>query len=89
MNKIETTIEINANPDSVWQVFSDFDSYPKWSSFIESIKGEIKVGAKLTVLMKLPGKAKGATFSPEAIAVIKIKILLLVILRLLGLNIKC
>ena len=69
MNKIETTIEINASPEKVWATFSDFTSYPKWSSFIEKIEGNLEIGMRLEVLLKPPGKDKGTTFKPKVVKV--------------------
>ncbi len=43
MKQIETEILINAKPDKVWQVLTDFESHSKWNPFIKSISGEKKV----------------------------------------------
>jgi len=41
------SIEIKASPERVWQVLTDFAEYPLWNPMIPSMKGEVKVGAKL------------------------------------------
>ena len=59
MNSIQTSIEISATPQKVWGVFSDFASYPKWSSFIEQIEG-----SRLKLKLKQPNHNKGVEFTP-------------------------
>lgn len=69
MDKIETTIKINATPEKVWEVFIDFAHYPKWSSFIENIEGEPELGSKIKALLRTPGKNKGVVFTPRIIKI--------------------
>lgn len=64
MKTIHTDIEIEASPERIWEVLSDFGSYPDWNPFIVSIKGEPKAGTKLEVVMQPKGK-KAQTFKPE------------------------
>ncbi len=64
MRKIETEIRIQATPDRVWSVLTDFKSFPDWNPFIRSISGREVVGEMLEVQLKPPG-AKGMTFRPE------------------------
>jgi uncharacterized protein YndB with AHSA1/START domain len=40
--EIKTEILINASPDKVWAILTDFDNYPSWNPFITSLKGEVK-----------------------------------------------
>ena len=42
--EIKTEILINATPEKVWTILTNFDNYPNWNPFIKSIKGEVKVG---------------------------------------------
>jgi uncharacterized protein YndB with AHSA1/START domain len=39
MRVLEKTIEIDATPDEVWAVLTDFDDYDKWNPFVTSISG--------------------------------------------------
>ncbi|MEL7148038.1 MAG: SRPBCC domain-containing protein [Bacteroidota bacterium] len=64
-HSIYTTIKINATPDSVWNVLTDFDKYPEWNSFINTITGKLSVGKQITV--QLPGM----TFKPRVLTVEK------------------
>lgn len=62
--EIKTEILINASPEIVWAVLTNFDDYPNWNPFIKSIKGEAKVGKKITARIE-PPDAKGMTFKPK------------------------
>lgn len=63
MRELRTEIEINAEPEIVWEVLTDFNSYPDWNPFVVEMKGEVKVGNRIEVLLKPPGK-KEMTFKP-------------------------
>ena len=63
MKALRTEIEIDAPPERVWQVLTDFAAYPEWNPFIRSIEGEPKVGGRLSVRIEPPG-ARGMTFKP-------------------------
>ncbi|MEI6310677.1 MAG: SRPBCC domain-containing protein [Bacteroidota bacterium] len=51
--EIITSIDIQASPAQVWNVFSDFQSYPKWNPFVKKMIGIPKVGE--TIIVDLPG----------------------------------
>ena len=63
MKKIETEILIDAKPEKVWAILTDFENHPKWNPFIKLIKGKHAVGEILTVLITPPG-GNGMTFKP-------------------------
>lgn len=65
--EIRTEVVINAAPEKIWTILSDFESYPNWNPFIKSIKGEVKVGNKITVRIE-PPEAKGMTFKPKVLS---------------------
>lgn len=62
--EIKTEILINATPAKVWSILTHFDNYPNWNPFIKSIKGEVKVGNKITARIE-PPDASGMTFKPK------------------------
>jgi len=68
MKVLHTEIEIQASEEQVWQMLTDFDSFPGWNPFIRHIKGEAKVGAKLEVYLQ-PSGARGMTFKPTILVV--------------------
>ncbi len=53
MKELKTEIIINASKDKVWAVMMDFSAYPEWSTFIRSIEGEAKLGARLKNTLRL------------------------------------
>ena len=51
---IRSAIEIRAPQDAVWQVLTDFDSYPEWNPHIRTVRGRPRVGARLTIRSQPP-----------------------------------
>lgn len=64
--EIRTEILIKTTPEKVWLILTNFDNYPNWNPFIKSIKGEVKVGNKITARIK-PPEANGMTFKPKVL----------------------
>lgn len=64
--EIKSEILINAMPEKVWSILTDFDKYPNWNPFIKSITGNVSVGNKITARLEPPG-AKGMTFKPKVL----------------------
>lgn len=60
---LQTEVEINASPEHVWAILSDFASYPEWNPFIRFIGGVPEKGKQLKVRIQ-PDGAKGMTFRP-------------------------
>ena len=65
--EIKTQITINATPDKVWAVLTDFKNYSNWNPFIKSIIGEPKVGSQITVSI-VPPQGKKMIFKPTVLA---------------------
>ncbi len=65
--EIKTEIAIDASPDKVWKIFTDFENYPNWNPFIKSVTGPVKVGSKITARIE-PPEADGMTFKPTILA---------------------
>jgi hypothetical protein len=63
---IRTEIEINASAEKVWQVLSDFESFPKWNPFVIKVLGKPKVGEILQIEVQLP-KSRLLKFTPEVL----------------------
>ncbi len=66
MKEIRKETEINASPEQVWNVLTDFESFPEWNPFIKSASGKAEVGAKLKAYLK-PPKGMGMTFKPRVL----------------------
>jgi len=58
---IDTTMDINAAPDAVWDVLTDFPSYQEWNPGMR-IEGAPEVGTKLHVHLT------GMRFKPKVLA---------------------
>jgi hypothetical protein len=64
MRVLETSVEINASPEQVWAVLTDFDAYPEWNPFVTSIAGVAQPGARLVVRLQPPG-GRAITMRPR------------------------
>lgn len=65
---LHTEIEIDAPPERVWAVLTDFEAYPDWNSFIRFIRGALQPGARLEVRIQ-PSGQRGMTFRPSLLVV--------------------
>lgn len=54
MKKIETSIIIKATIEQVWQVLTDFKTYPVWSPTIKSFGQEPVLGQRCSVMLEQP-----------------------------------
>jgi Uncharacterized conserved protein len=70
--ELYTEIEINAAPEKVWRILTDFADYPKWNPFIRRIEGVPAVGERLKIFIQ-PTGAKGFAFKPKVLAAKKEK----------------
>ena len=66
MKELYTEIEINATPERVWQILTDFDALPEWNPFMRRASGEVEVGARLEVFLQ-PSDGRGMTFKPTVV----------------------
>lgn len=65
--EIKTAILIHATPVKVWATLTDFDNYPSWNPFVKFLRGDVKVGNKITVQLE-QSKGKTMTFKPKVLA---------------------
>jgi hypothetical protein len=63
MHNILTEIDIDATPERVWSILTDFAAYPSWNPFIRSISGDVQAGHRLTVSIQ-PVGGRAMTFRP-------------------------
>lgn len=64
--EIKTQIHINATPQEVWKLFTDFENHSKWNPFIRSISGHVEEGKKIKVVLGPQGD-KPMTFKPKVL----------------------
>lgn len=50
-NIIKTEILINASPEKVWSILTNFEAYPSWNPFVLSLTGEMIVGQKIKIVL--------------------------------------
>jgi hypothetical protein len=61
-----TAIDIDATPDRVWEVLSDFSAYPEWNPFIVRANGKAEAGRRITVRMQ-PVGSRAVTLRPTVL----------------------
>jgi hypothetical protein len=66
MRKLETEIEIEASPSSVWAVLTDTATYPEWNPFVRSIEGRLGRGERIRVRLQTPS-GRGMTLRPTVL----------------------
>jgi hypothetical protein len=66
MKELNCEIDIQASDERVWQLLTDFASFPQWNPFIRRASGEPKTGTRLEVTMQ-PSGARGMTFRPTVL----------------------
>lgn len=54
MKEITTEVIVNASPEKVWSIFTNFSEYPKWNPFIASVEGEVALGNKIKIKLTPP-----------------------------------
>ncbi|MBL4864163.1 MAG: SRPBCC domain-containing protein [Rhodobiaceae bacterium] len=47
--QVTTEVHIDASPEQVWAVLSDFENYGSWNPFLPSIHGPMQIGENLTI----------------------------------------
>jgi len=60
--ELKTSIRIEASPEVVWDILTDFDAYPEWNPFIKKIEGEVALGNKIKA------EITDMTFKPKILA---------------------
>src|ERR1051325_6151544 len=68
MLALRTEIEIAASAGRVWDVLTDFASFPRWNPFIRRIDGVLAPRVKLTGKIQAPG-GRAMTFHPTVLRV--------------------
>lgn len=59
MREVHSEIEINASPEQVWQVLTDFERYNEWNPYIVQASATLAAGQDIRMTLKLyDGKEK-------------------------------
>lgn len=64
--QLRTHIDINASPERVWRILTDFAAYPHWNPFIPRASGSARRGERLTIRLQ-PVGGRGMTFRPTVL----------------------
>ena len=62
--ELSTSINIQATPEKVWAILTDFKHYPEWNPFIKKIEGDLQLSKKIRARIE-PPQANGMTFTPK------------------------
>jgi hypothetical protein len=68
MKELNNELEMNASAERVWQVLTDFASFPQWNPFIQRVSGELKAGKRLEVQIQA-SRTPGTTIRPLVLKV--------------------
>ena len=66
MKSLHASIDIDAPPERVWAVVTDFPRYPEWNPFIVKAAGVPRVGERLDVTIRAAGM-KPVSFRPHVL----------------------
>ena len=64
---LTTNIDIDATPEAVWTVLSDFASYPDWNPFVREASGTVAAGERLELRIQ-PTRGRAMRFRPTVLA---------------------
>jgi hypothetical protein len=64
--QLRAQVDIQASPERVWEVLTDFAAYPEWNPFIVRASGAVAPGERLTVRMQ-PAGGRAMTFRPTVL----------------------
>jgi hypothetical protein len=64
--QLHAQVDIQASPERVWEVLTDFAAYPQWNPFITQASGSARVGERLTNRMQ-PVGGRPVTFRPTVL----------------------
>jgi hypothetical protein len=64
--QLHAEVEIEATPDRIWSVLTDFAAYHDWNPFIVQATGQPVPGTRLELQMRLSGR-RPTTIRPEVL----------------------
>ena len=66
-SQLHSETAIQASPQRVWEVLTDFAAYPEWNPFIPRIYGSLESGSRLDVQLQPPG-GRGIRMRPMVLS---------------------
>ena len=64
MRAIEAITDIEAEPQRVWDVLTDFPAYPEWTAYIQELAGDPRPGTTVKVVLGPPGRKPYVVHAP-------------------------
>jgi hypothetical protein len=64
--QLQAEVEVQASPERVWDVLTDFAAYSQWNPFMVQAAGQAVPGSRLELRMRLPGR-RATTFRPQVL----------------------
>jgi len=64
MKTVSATIQIDAQPQAVWEVLTDLDRYPEWNPVFREASGQVAAGNRITLRTVLPANGRLRTVKP-------------------------
>jgi hypothetical protein len=61
---IESEVTVEASPETVWRILTDFESYARWNPLMTTAEGDARLGAVIEVDLQAPQSDRQAV-SPE------------------------
>jgi len=52
MREIKTELNIDAPPEQVWRIITDFDNWEKWNPIVNTTSGTAALGSKVEITMR-------------------------------------
>jgi hypothetical protein len=68
LKELITEIQINSNPEILWNVITDFKHYYQWNPILQKIKGEPLIGNQLEIHLRTVG-GKKRIYHPKIIKI--------------------
>jgi hypothetical protein len=65
--EVRTEVEIDAPPEQVWAVLTDFAAYHEWNPFITGLRGRLETGARLRVELSY-ADGRHTSFRPSLVS---------------------
>jgi hypothetical protein len=64
--QLDAEVEVQASPERIWEVLTDFAAYQEWNPFIVRAAGQAVPGHRLELDLRLPGR-RATTIRPEVL----------------------
>lgn len=58
MREIRTEIEIDAPPETVWEILTDIESYREWNPHVTRAKGDLREGESIEITVDRIGEKR-------------------------------